>query len=101
MNTLSAYKNEINALCANHKVKSLYAFGSVLTPNFNTNSDIDLIVDFKEIDVKDYADNYFDFKFSLQDILNRPVDLLEDQAIKNPCFKKELFKKKVTDYNDN
>ena len=98
MNTLSAYKNEINALCANHKVRSLYAFGSVLTPNFNTNSDIDLIVDFKEIDVKDYADNYFDFKFSLQDILNRPVDLLEEQAIKNPYFKEELNKKKVIVY---
>ena len=100
MNTLSAYKNEINALCANHKVKSLYAFGSVLTPNFNTNSDIDLIVDFKEIDVKDYADNYFDFKFSLQDILNRPVDLLEEQAIKNPYFKEELNKKKVIVYKE-
>ena len=98
MNTLSAYKNEINALCASHKVRSLYAFGSVLTPNFNTNSDIDLIVDFKEIDVKDYADNYFDFKFSLQDILNRPVDLLEEQAIKNPYFKEELNKKKVIVY---
>ena len=83
MNTLSAYKNEINALCANHKVRSLYAFGSVLTPNFNTNSDIDLIVD---------------FKFSLQDILNRPVDLLEEQAIKNPYFKEELNKKKVIVY---
>jgi predicted nucleotidyltransferase len=100
MNTLSAYKNEINALCANHKVRSLYAFGSVLTPNFNTNSDIDLIVDFKEIDVKDYADNYFDFKFSLQDILNRPVDLLEEQAIKNPYFKEELNKKKVIVYKE-
>ena len=98
MNTLSAYKNEINALCARHKVRSLYAFGSILTPNFNTNSDIDLIVDFKEIDVKDYADNYFDFKFSLQDILNRPVDLLEEQAIKNPYFKEELNKKKVIVY---
>jgi predicted nucleotidyltransferase len=100
MNTLSAYKNEINALCANHKVKSLYAFGSVLTHNFNTNSDIDLIVDFKEIDVKDYADNYFDFKFSLQDIFNRPVDLLEEQAIKNPYFKEELNKKKVLVYKE-
>ena len=95
MNTLSAYKNEINALCANHKVRTLYAFGSVLTPNFNSKSDVDLIVDFKEIDVKDYADNYFDFKFSLQDIFNRPVDLLEEQAIKNPYFKEELNKKKV------
>jgi predicted nucleotidyltransferase len=100
MNTLSVYKNEINALCANHKVKSLYAFGSVLTHNFNTNSDIDLIVDFKEIDVKDYADNYFDFKFSLQDIFNRPVDLLEEQAIKNPYFKEELNKKKVIVYKE-
>jgi predicted nucleotidyltransferase len=100
MNTLSVYKNEINALCANHKVKSLYAFGSVLTRNFNINSDIDLIVDFKEIDVKDYADNYFDFKFSLQDIFNRPVDLLEEQAIKNPYFKQELNKKKVIVYKE-
>ena len=100
MNTLSAYKNEINALCANHKVRSLYAFGSVLTPNFNSKSDVNLIVDFKEIDVKDYADNYFNFKFSLQDILNRPIDLLEEQAIKNPYFIEELNKKKVIVYKE-
>ena len=50
--------------------------------------------------MKDYADNYFDFKFSLQDILNRPVDLLEEQAIKNPYFKEELNKKKVIVYKE-
>jgi predicted nucleotidyltransferase len=87
MNSLNAYKKEIHALCSQHKVRSLYAFGSVLTKNFSSNSDIDLIVEFKDIDVKEYADNYFDFKFSLQDIFNRPVDLLEAQAIKNPYFK--------------
>jgi len=100
MNTLFAYKKEIKALCAIHKVRSLYAFGSVITPNFNTNSDIDLIVDFKDIDLKDYADNYFDFKFSLQDILNRPVDLLEEQAIKNPYFKEGLNNKKLIVYDE-
>lgn len=98
MNTLSAFKNEINALCANHKVRSLYAFGSVLTSNFNTNSDIDLVVDFKDIDVNDYADNYFDFKFSLQDLLNRPIDLLEEQAIKNPYFKQVVNQTKELVY---
>jgi predicted nucleotidyltransferase len=53
MNTLSAYKNEINALCESHRVKNLYAFGSVLTSNFNSNSnsDIDLLVDFKDLDI--------------------------------------------------
>ena len=98
MNTLAAYKQEINELCENHNVKSLYAFGSVLSSNFNTNSDIDLIVEFKNIDVKDYADNYFDFKFSLEDIFNRPVDLLEEQAIKNPYFKQVVNQSKELVY---
>lgn len=65
MNRLQKYTPDINKLCETHKVKSLYAFGSVLTDNFNKESDIDLIVDFSNIDVEDYADNYFDFKFSL------------------------------------
>jgi predicted nucleotidyltransferase len=98
MNTLSAYKNEINALCESHSVKKLYAFGSVLSSNFNSNSDIDLIVDFKDLDIKDYADNYFDLKFSLQNILNRSVDLLELHAVKNPYFKQALDKTKVLVY---
>jgi len=68
----------------------LYAFGSFLTAEFNSNSDIDMIVDFEEIDMKDYVDNYFDLKFSLQEIFKRSVDLLEEQAIKNPYFKQEL-----------
>jgi len=63
---------------------------SVLTDNFNKDSDIDLIVDFEPIDVALYADNYYDFKFSLQDILNRSIDLLEEKAIKNPYFKQAI-----------
>ena len=98
MNTLYAYKNEINELCATHKVRSLYAFGSVLNSNFNINSDIDLIVDFMDVDVNDYADNYFDFKFSLQDIFKRPVDLLEEQAIKNPYFRQAVDQTKELVY---
>ncbi len=98
MNTLSAYKNEIDELCVTNKVRSLYAFGSVLNSNFKTNSDIDLIVDFMDIDVNHYADNYFDFKFSLQDIFKRPVDLLEEQAIKNPYFKQAVDQTKELVY---
>ncbi len=90
MNRLEKYTTDIIKLCKTHKVKSLYAFGSVLTENFNKESDIDLIVDFSNIEVEDYADNYFDFKFSLQDILKRPVDLLEEKAIKNPYFRQSV-----------
>ena len=81
---------EITDLCKQYNVKKLYAFGSVLTDAFNKYSDVDLVVDFKEIPVEAYADNYFDFKFSLQDIFNRPIDLLEEQAIRNPYFRQSV-----------
>lgn len=90
MKRLELYTSDIIKLCETHKLKSLYAFGSVLTEKFNNDSDIDLIVDFEEIEIEEYADNYFDLKFSLQDILKRPIDLLEEQAIKNPYFRKSI-----------
>ena len=80
----------ISKLCETHKVKSLYAFGSVLTDKFDANSDIDLIVEFANVNLEDYADNYFDLKFSLEEILKRPIDLLEEKAIKNPYFKQAV-----------
>src|SRR5690606_15835802 len=92
MKRLEAYKSEIRELCKKHRVKSHYAFGSVLTDDFNNESDIDLIVDFSNIRVENYADNYFSFKFSLEDILKRPIDLLEEKAIKNPYFRQEINK---------
>jgi len=86
MNFFSTYNQQINKLCRQYNVSRLFAFGSVLTDGFNEQSDVDLMVTFNDIPVEKYADNYFDFKFSLQDVFNRPVDLLEEQAIKNPYF---------------
>ena len=86
MNILEQNKKEIDRLCSQYKVKQLYAFGSVLTDNFNGESDVDLMVAFEAIDLKQYADNYFDFKFALENIFKKPVDLLEEKAIKNPYF---------------
>ena len=92
MNLISQNIEFINALCKAHKVKSLYAFGSILTDKFNDQSDIDLIVDFRDVQLLDYADNYFDLKFSLEDTVKRSVDVLEKKAIKNPYFKKAVEK---------
>ena len=90
MKRLDPYQKEIERLCKAHKVKSLYAFGSVLNKHYNSDSDIDLLVNFADVMLEDYADNYFDFKFSLQDILMRPVDLLEEKAIRNPYLRKSI-----------
>ncbi len=90
MNPLKNHAASILKLCETHRVKSLYAFGSVVTDAFNEKSDIDLLVDFESLDVLDYSDNYFDLKFALEDMLKRPVDLLEDKAIKNPFFRQTI-----------
>ena len=59
----------------------MFVFGSILTDRFNDDSDADMVVDFDKVTLEDYADNYFDLKFSLEDIFGREVDLLEDKAI--------------------
>jgi predicted nucleotidyltransferase len=89
---------KINELCTKYNVSELYVFGSVLTERFKNESDIDLIVDFDDMDVFNYADNYFDFKFALESVLNRKVDLLEKKAIKNPFLKKSIDSSKKIIY---
>lgn len=79
-------------------MRSLYAFGSVLTSQFSQSSDIDLIVDFKDRDLKGYADNYFEFKSSLEKVFQRSVDLLEGKAIKNPFFKEAVLQQQQLIY---
>lgn len=83
---------QIIALCEKHKVISLYVFGSVLTDKFNEGSDVDFSVVFDRgsLSTIEYGNNYFDFKFALEDLLHRDVDLIEYSAIKNPYFKEEL-----------
>lgn len=90
MTPINQYSQMIRYLCEKHKVKRLYAFGSVLTDRFSEQSDIDLMVDFEPVALEQYADNYFSLKFALEDTLHRPVDLLEEKAIKNPFFRKAV-----------
>ncbi len=90
MNPIEQNIETIKTLCDKYRVSTLFAFGSVLTDKFSPESDIDLVVDFDTIAVDNYADNYFDFKFSLQDILHRDVDLLEESAINNPFMRQSI-----------
>ena len=98
MGLLEAYKNQIQQLCANHRVKTLYSFGSVNTGRFTADSDVDLMVDFATNDPIEYTDSYFDLKFELESILNRSLDLLENRAVRNPFLRESIDKSKVLIY---
>jgi predicted nucleotidyltransferase len=98
MNEIEKNIEIIRDLCLRHKVYKLFVFGSVLTKKFKKDSDIDFLVDFKDVDLYEYADNYFDLKDALENIFNRNVDLLEDKAIKNPYLRQSIDSSKQLIY---
>jgi predicted nucleotidyltransferase len=90
MDEITKHIDQIRKLCGSNNVKSLFAFGSVLTEDFKIESDIDLIVDIDEKDPLSYSDSYFNLKFQLEQLFQRKVDLLEKKALKNPYLREKL-----------
>ena len=90
----------LNEICKKYKVKNLSVFGSLLTDRFNNESDVDLLVNFNEEDIPllDFGDNFFGLQFELEEIFNRKIDLICDNAIKNSYFRKEVDSTKVRVY---
>jgi predicted nucleotidyltransferase len=98
MNLLAAHIDQIKAICASNKVRSLFAFGSVTNDKFKVDSDVDMLVDIAETDPLAYSESYFNLKEQLEALFNRQVDLLEQKAIRNPFLKKEIDQTKILVY---
>jgi predicted nucleotidyltransferase len=89
---------KIRDLCKKHMVKELYLFGSALSDDFRATSDIDFLVEFSGVNLEDYFTNFITFKSSLESLLDRQVDLVEPQAIRNPIFKRSVNRNKQLVY---
>lgn len=91
--------DDIISLCKKHRVNAISVFGSAAKGTLNEDSDIDLLVEFsQEIDLLDYADNYFSLLEQLQDIFNRKVDLVSIKSLKNPILKEHIYQSKIDLY---
>ena len=96
---LSNRIDEIIALCEKHKVKAISVFGSAARNSMTPESDIDFLVQFsEEIDVLDYADNYFSFLQGLEQITGRSIDLLSVNSLRNPVLREEIIRSKIDLY---
>jgi uncharacterized protein len=83
-------KTEIAALCRQFGVRRLDIFGSAATGIFqDVSSDLDFIAVFADTG-PGYADRYLDFAEALEALFGRPVDLMTERAIQNPCFRKSV-----------
>ncbi len=82
---------EISELCRDFGVESLDVFGSASAETFrNESSDIDFIARFTDRSPGTYLDRYLDFASALERLFGRPVDLMTENAIRNPYFRRAV-----------
>jgi hypothetical protein len=88
---INQYLPELKALCLKHHVARLALFGSATRESFDSaGSDIDFTVEFQPLPAGSRADAYFDLLEALQQLLQRPVDLVVTSAITNPFFEESV-----------
>ena len=76
----------------------MYVFGSASTEEYSVNSDIDLLISFKDISFEKYTDNYFELHEQLELLLKKKVDLITERSLSNPYFIASLEKSKKLIY---
>ncbi len=90
---------DIATIASRFDVASLTLFGSAARGEFDAaRSDIDLLVTFLPMSPRQHADWYFGLLAALEDLLGRPVDLLEERAIRNPYLLRSIDEEKRTLY---
>ena len=96
---LEENKQHLIRLCKSLKIKSLYAFGSVVSDDFSENSDLDFLISFSDdISIDEYSENYFQLHYKLRELFNREVDVVTEKSLSNPYFIENLNSSKVLIY---
>ena len=89
----------VSALCRRYRVARLDVFGSAARGNFESStSDLDFIVIFEPMSPADHADAYFGLLDGLESLFDREIDLIEEEAIKNPYFRRSVSASRVQLY---
>jgi predicted nucleotidyltransferase len=92
-------RREIAQLCERYGVRELALFGSILRSDFDPkSSDVDAAVKFGPPADDSLARQYFDFKTALEQLLYRPVDLVELEAMPDTRLKRIIEHTKVPIY---
>ena len=97
---INTYLPLIVSLFKKHKIKDAYLFGSAITDKFDEGkSDVDFLVNFIEgIDPLEKGELLWSLRFSLEDNLNRPIDVITETSLRNPYFIEEVNEKKMKIY---
>ena len=100
LDEISKRLDDFKAICLNHGVKYIYAFGSSITDSFDPKtSDIDLLVEIDDADPIERGEKLISLWDTFEDLFNRKVDLLTDASIRNPFLRKSIDSTKILIYD--
>jgi len=88
-------REKISDFCRRHHIRKLAFFGSVLREDFKSESDVDVLVEFKQGHVPCLA--FFSMERELSEILNHKVDLNTPQFL-NPYFRDQVLAEAEAQY---
>lgn len=83
MHALPIQTHGLDAFCRRWRIGQFSVIGSVLRPDFRADSDVDVVVTF----LPEAAWDLFDIvrmREELMQLFGRPVDLIEEPAVRNP-----------------
>ena len=80
--------------CRKFDVRRLDAFGSTARDVASGTSDVDLLVEFRDLD-RNPARRFFGFLHQLEDTLGCKVDLLITASLRNPYFRERVLKERI------
>ena len=89
-NNINIPKTKIIHYCKQHNIIEFALFGSVLTMDFSSDSDIDILVTFGP-DCHYSLYDILDVQDDLKNMLGCEIDLVEKQALKNPFRRHEIL----------
>ena len=84
-----SFISQIENSCSKYDVRRLTVFGSALREDFQEASDVDFLVEFHN--AKNGLHRYISLKEELENILNRPVDLVMPDALKNKRLIEHIY----------
>jgi predicted nucleotidyltransferase len=97
--TFQAQLPLVTKIFKEHKIRSAYAFGSVISDKFNDESDIDLLISFEDgLEPLEKGEIWWNLHDTLRDVFNREIDMLIEESLKNPYFIEEINEKKQLIY---
>lgn len=96
---IEAKRPQLMDLCRRYRVRRLDVFGSAAQGGFDpARSDLDFLVEFEDLTIEDAADRYLGLLVDLEDLFARKIDLVSDNAIRNPYFRRAVDATRISLY---